>query len=303
MIVQFQLLGAPNVNCNGQPLTFPRRKALALLAYLALTGRPHTREALAALVAGDAGAGETRSLRNELALLGALLGPCLSIERHAIRLAPGAPLEVDALAFAETARRALTSRDAAVAAEAVARYRGDLLEGFSLRDAPGFEEWLLLEREHYYALLVETLALQLELACERGEVETAIIAGRRLLRLEPWRESVHAQLMRLLAAAGRRGEALAQFYHCERALAAELGVAPSAETVALYRQLRAEEHPAAFAAPPAPQKQHATMLTAPRLQHLHQHLEAAFVASQRGEGGVAQRHLQAAMALAGGRQG
>lgn len=301
MSLQLRMMGAPQVLSDGVALTFPRRKALALLAYLALTGRPSTREALAALVAGEAGTGETRTLRNELAVLNVLLSPHVTLDRHTVAITRSDQVTVDALAFVTEARRALSTRDPAAAARAVELYQGDLLDGFSLRDAPAFEEWMLMEREHYYSLLVETLALQFELACEQGEIELALIAGRRLIRLEPWRETVHFQLMGLLAALGRRAEAVAQFHQCEQVLAAELNVAPSAETLALYRRLRAEEHPvsAARSTPGAAARQELEALNPVRVQRLQQHLQAAFLASQHGEGSVAQQHLQAAIALTG----
>ena len=43
------LLGLPRVEHEGQPIELKRRKATALLAYLVVTGRPHSRDALASL--------------------------------------------------------------------------------------------------------------------------------------------------------------------------------------------------------------------------------------------------------------
>jgi hypothetical protein len=43
------LLGLPRVELDGVPIQIDRRKALALLIYLALTPQPHSRDALATL--------------------------------------------------------------------------------------------------------------------------------------------------------------------------------------------------------------------------------------------------------------
>ena len=43
------LLGSPSVVVNGQEIHISRRKALALLTYLAVTDQIHTRDALATL--------------------------------------------------------------------------------------------------------------------------------------------------------------------------------------------------------------------------------------------------------------
>jgi DNA-binding SARP family transcriptional activator len=41
------LLGAPRIEVGGAPIEVDTRKAIALLAYLAVTRRRHTRDALA----------------------------------------------------------------------------------------------------------------------------------------------------------------------------------------------------------------------------------------------------------------
>src|SRR5207249_4132339 len=73
----------------------------------------------------------------------------------------------------------------------------------------------------------------------RGDTEAANATLRRLVVLEPWHEETHRRLMALLAAAGRRSEALAQYATCRRLLAAELGVEPAAQTTALADRIRA----------------------------------------------------------------
>ena len=44
------LLGPPRVELNGESVHLSRRKTVALLAYLAVTGRSHRRESLATLL-------------------------------------------------------------------------------------------------------------------------------------------------------------------------------------------------------------------------------------------------------------
>ena len=61
------LLGPPVVKRDGAPVTFDTRKAIALLALLAVTGREHTREQVADLLWPDANEAKARgSLRRFL---------------------------------------------------------------------------------------------------------------------------------------------------------------------------------------------------------------------------------------------
>ena len=45
-----RLLGAPEIEIQGEPLDLKNQKARALLFYLAVTGQPHTRSHLATLL-------------------------------------------------------------------------------------------------------------------------------------------------------------------------------------------------------------------------------------------------------------
>ena len=70
------LLGPPHVELDGEPRHLPRRKAMALLAHLAETGRPHSRDSLVTLLWPEH---DQRSARAELSptlsLLNRLRGP------------------------------------------------------------------------------------------------------------------------------------------------------------------------------------------------------------------------------------
>ena len=47
------LLGPPRIELDGRPVDIQRRKALALLIYLAASGQPHSRDTLATLFYPD----------------------------------------------------------------------------------------------------------------------------------------------------------------------------------------------------------------------------------------------------------
>jgi DNA-binding SARP family transcriptional activator len=69
------------------------------------------------------------------------------------------------------------------------------------------------------------------------ELPAAVRAGRELTRLEPYRESGWRILMQALAAEGNPAEALQAYDRLRTLLREELGVAPSAATQELHREL------------------------------------------------------------------
>jgi predicted ribonuclease YlaK len=71
------------------------------------------------------------------------------------------------------------------------------------------------------------------------QLPDAIDGAQRLLQLDPLHEATHRQLMRLLAQAGQRSAALAQYETCRHLLTTELDVTPDEMTTALAEQIRA----------------------------------------------------------------
>ena len=56
------------------------------------------------------------------------------------------------------------------------------------------------------------------------------------LTLDPYRETSYVQLMRLHMSQGNRAEALRAYEQCRAILAHDLGVTPSPQTEAIYRE-------------------------------------------------------------------
>src|SRR5687768_6259562 len=103
--LRLRLLGGLRVTCGEReeaPLAgFISRKAQALLCYLAVTGRAHSREALAALLWGETSEAAARtSLRQALANLQRLVGAHLQATREAVAFDRAAPYWLDVEAFA-----------------------------------------------------------------------------------------------------------------------------------------------------------------------------------------------------------
>ena len=96
------LFGAPTLLIDNKPVTgFVSSKAAALAYYLAATQRPHSRDALAALLWPDAPEeAAKKNLRDVLSNLRRLIEPYLDITRQTAGLQSQAVIEVDSVNFA-----------------------------------------------------------------------------------------------------------------------------------------------------------------------------------------------------------
>ena len=240
--IEIHLLGPPQLLHGGRPLAGWRsRKALALLAYLALHDGPVARSTLAELLWPDSDEARGRAnLSWALNHANRLLAGCLAADRHSVRFdhsSEGVLLDTDRFSRLQ-ARNTVEALE-----EAVALVQGELLDGFALAGCPDFELWLLRERERWQRLAANAWSALIAHHRFNGNYEAAVTHARRLLAHIPWQESAHRHLMLLLALSGRRSAALAQFETCRRLLAEELGVEPSEETVALAAAINADDQP------------------------------------------------------------
>lgn len=237
-------LGSFEVAHAGQVVTgFPRRKTTALLIYLCLEhpGKMHQRDALAGLLWPDIPQEDARrNLRQCLYQLRQVLQDHsdeaqahLQVSAQLVGL-KAAELDCDVSEF----RRLCAANDPAGLDTALDFYRGEILAGFGLPDAPEFDEWLFFQREETQRSLKKALQSQRGKAEETRRWPAAIEILRRLLALDPLDEDYHRALMRAFFANGERRAALDQYATCRSVLAAELGLAPQPETTALFQKLK-----------------------------------------------------------------
>src|SRR5215217_7970962 len=95
------VLGQPRMERDDGPIELNLRKALALLVYLAVSGQPHSRDALATILWPESDQREGRArLRRTLHRLALALGDnVLEASPDTIRLHPAADLWLDSAAF------------------------------------------------------------------------------------------------------------------------------------------------------------------------------------------------------------
>ena len=252
--LRLELLGGLRVTLDGTPVVgFISSPVPALLCYLAITGIPQFRPALAALLWSDLPEVDAATnLRQVLVNLRHLLDPYLLVTRQTVAFNRDRAYWLDVEHFEAHLAAGFATGDLQRLRAAVTLYRGDFLQGFAVRDAPAFDEWALAEQQRLRERTLHALHVLAVQHTGRGEYAAGIDYTTRLLALDPWREEAHRQLMVLLARSGQRHAALAQYATCRRVLQEELGVEPAEETTALYKRIQAAGAASRHNLPPQP---------------------------------------------------
>lgn len=265
-MLTIRLLGEIAVERDGTSLPLPpSKKTRALLAYLALTGRPHRRERLCSML-WEIPDDPRGALRWSLSKLRSLVD---EPDHRRIRA------DRDLVAFEEdgadidvvVVRHALAGGVDCLDVERLRAladaFRGELLEGQDLPDLHDFQAWCVAEREDARRLQAQILAALVDRLRDRPE--EALPYARKLTQEQPFDEAARIALIRLVAAAGRRGEA-GQQYESGLRLLSEAGVSSAALTAA-WRTLRgggaSAPAPAADGAVPAPRPEPVPVPCAP----------------------------------------
>ncbi len=240
------LFGSPRIELDGTPVKVSRHKAMALMAYLAITTEIQSRNTLATLFWPNYDQSRARAaLRRTLVTLNKTgIGNWLEIDRETIGLKNTANLWVDVQQFHRLLATCLAAGEEAdtvclpLLTEAVALYHADFMAGFTLRDSPDFDAWQLAQAENLRYDLTSALARLIRCYIAQNDFEPAISCAQRWVKIDPLYELAHRQLMQLYAWNNQRSAALRQYQTCARILKQELGILPAAETTALYKRFQ-----------------------------------------------------------------
>ena len=149
--IKLQLLGPLTIRAT-PPAGNLRRKTRALLAYLAITSQPHSRQALIDLFCTEADA-PSRVLSLLLSRLRKQLGTAVLISNKQTVALNQSLIDADVSLFQKVLDTDLTAASLVDLQTAVSLYQGELLEGLVLSDAQQFELWLLGQRATMRQLL------------------------------------------------------------------------------------------------------------------------------------------------------
>ncbi|MGH7534638.1 MAG: ATP-binding protein, partial [Gemmatimonadales bacterium] len=275
------LLGQPAVSlADGRPvLPQPGAKALALLTYLVLEARPHTREELAGLLWGESPEPEARaSLRQALKQLRALLGGGVHGDRAVIELAD--PPACDVAQF----RTRVAHDPKSVLDIDIPRF----LAGFSVRHAPQFDEWVAATRAGLLQQYQQALGALGREAMGQWRWHDAISLADRWLAADPLSEEAARLGVEARYLSGDRGAALARFAEYRSALQREVGCEPSRALMGLVRRIETDSGSAGSRPITDEWYAHAPSFESPLIgrEAEWERLQAAWKATRKGGGRI-----------------
>ena len=233
-MLEVRLLGKFEVSHDGKIIAIPSRPAQSLFAYLILNaGTAHRREKLAGMLWPDSLDETARdNLRHALwRLRKALQTASAAAYLQANDLTIGFHMSAECWLDASELEKLNESASANELIAVLSHYQGELLPGF-------YEEWVVLEREHLYALFEHHMARLMSLLQNEQHWLDILEWGERWIKLGQKPEPAYRALMMAHAAKGDMSKVAATYDRCIRALK-EFGMDPSEQTKELYQSLKA----------------------------------------------------------------
>jgi DNA-binding SARP family transcriptional activator/tetratricopeptide (TPR) repeat protein len=224
---------------NGRTIALPAsKKTRALIGYLVATAQPQRRERLCDLL-WDGPDDPRAELRWSLNKIRPVLNEAgvtrLTADREHVCFEAG-DADVD-IAHARSLRGSeLSSVPIEQLEAAVALFRGEFLDGLDLPACYRYQDWCIVEREAWSKCrlaVISTLIGRLA-----GMPENALRYARELVALDPFSESGHAAIVRVLGQMGRAKDALQHHAYASATLSRELGVRQSGELERARQALR-----------------------------------------------------------------
>ena len=237
---QINLLGPPEIIVNGQFIPLGKSaKAQALCFYLAVNKKSVSRTKLSDLLWSNLLPKRARNnLRTELTKLKKQpsIHSLLLIERQTIGFDPEVELTVDTELFDALLHH--PNRSIVTLKQAVDLYRGEFLQGFSVRNADDFWEWVDPQVRYFEEEIIRALFQLAMLYKERGSYSAGISYLDKLLVIDKWHEEAHAEKIQLLAFTGNKAGAK-EYYLEYRQQLKDDGFEPAETIQNLYRKLLA----------------------------------------------------------------
>ncbi|MEG2205033.1 MAG: BTAD domain-containing putative transcriptional regulator, partial [Oscillospiraceae bacterium] len=116
-------------------------------------------------------------------------------------------------------------------------YRGPFLQGFAVKQAFSYDEWVSRTREKLHEQYLRRLEEKARAALEAGEQEQAADWASEYLREDPFDEPMSAFLMERWRETKKYAKAAQVYQRLKSCLSEDLGVDPQESTTMLYYEI------------------------------------------------------------------
>lgn len=225
--IYVRLLGTPFVSMNNKKVNFPFLKAEALFYYL-IINKHATREELVNLFwSENSEKTGKKNLRNAMYKIRKVFDNdiVISPQKSIVMINEDVNLKTDIDVFVNNKDRIIDI------------YKGDFLNGFIVRRANKFEEWIYNKREYYKGLYISELYNRINELINLGRYGEAETLGRAVISQDEFDEYAYRTLMDILKKQGNYNRAIELYHKLEEILYKELGIEPDAITKSLYNDI------------------------------------------------------------------
>lgn len=227
-LIYAKLLGTPLVVKDEAEITFPYGKAEGLFYYILVKKRV-SRDILVDMFWSDITlAAAKKNLRNAVYIIKKAFNEevLISPQRTIIELNSKLDLKLDIDEFiGECSIRSIQA------------YSGEFLEGFFVKDASNFEEWMLTIRNQYRDTYVRKLYREIEKLIENRNWLEAEKYCNKIIDLDQFDENAYRVLMRIYDKLGKYNKCINIYNNLVKLLDEELSIAPDVKTIDLFEMI------------------------------------------------------------------
>ncbi|MBV7274776.1 AAA family ATPase [Clostridiaceae bacterium UIB06] len=238
IIINANLLGIPEVLKEENKIYFPYRKSEALFYYI-LMKKQVSRDSVVDLLWGNIDEDVAKkNLRNAVYSIKKIFNEeiIVSPKRPLLMLNPNIQFNCDVYKFLDEKKQDKLLENN-VDEETVKLYKGDFLEGFYVKDAEVFEEWMIQERERIKERYIYKLTKCIENFMKEKNVKGAKNYCKKLFYVDDFNEQAYRSLMTIYMEEGKYGKAVYTYNVLKEKLKKDLGVSPDEKTEELYKEI------------------------------------------------------------------
>lgn len=235
--ISITLLGTPQIYKNGTALRVSRKRVRALLYYLAAEGKPVSRSSVAYMLWPEKEyAKASQNLSIYLSYLKNELGEgAIASNTDMISLSAGVTTDIEVL------RSLSDSADPNEMLDALKLYNGSFLSGFSLNNAPVFEQWVTETAAFWNRQYIEKATYAASTLIRKQRFEDALSLLGKAMCHDSLNEELCQLQMIALSRSGKRSAVTQVYQNFISLLNQELGLPPSQETSSCYQKIIASD--------------------------------------------------------------